>query len=191
MRLFIAIDVSIEVVENLVLLQEDLQPLIKELGGRPKWLEADNIHLTLKFVGDIDPALMFTIRDELRDMGKTHSPFSFDSQGTGCFPNETRPRIVYAGIGSGLDEINVLREEIENRLEEKGITKDSRTFIPHISVGRIKTRNKEVNLSEVIAPYVETDYGTSQIAEVLLFESRLDPSGPIYRIIERVPLIGQ
>ena len=191
MRLFIAIDVSIKVVENLVLLQEDLQPLIKQLGGRPRWVEAENVHLTLKFIGDIDSALMFTIRDELRELGKNHSPFSFFSQGTGCFPNEEKPRIVYAGIKDGLAQINLLREEIENRLEEKGVQKDNRPFKPHVTVGRIKTSRKEISLAEVIAPYTETEYGESKITEVLLFESRLDPSGPTYRIIERVPLTGE
>ena len=190
MRAFIAIDLGISVVNNLALLQEDLDEPIDLSLGVVRWTKPENIHLTLKFLGDIDESLLFNIRDVLRKIGAEHSIFELETKGSGAFPSLTRPRIVYAGTGNGLEPLTALREGIEQGLEELGVARDSRPFQAHTTIGRIKTPRITVDANDFLSPFTDTCFGTSQVKDLVLCESQLKRTGPVYRVIERFALGG-
>ncbi len=188
MRVFIAVDLAIRVVENLILLQEDLNGPIAEREGSVRWTEAANIHLTLKFLGDADPGLVIRLREVLREAACSVSLFDLETTGTGCFPDENRPRVLWAGAGEGLDELNGLRSAVQKATQSLGIADDKRPYQPHVTLGRIKTFDDRIDVSALLAPFKQTSFGRSQIKDLLLMESRLGPKGASYHVIERFPL---
>jgi RNA 2',3'-cyclic 3'-phosphodiesterase len=190
MRVFVAFDLSIRTVENLVLLQEDLQKPLAQLGAKARWIDAANIHLTLKFIGEVERSLVFRIREVLAEVARRHPLFDTDTSGTGCFPSYRTPRIVWAGSGQGAEAVARLQNDIETHLGELGIPADDRTFHPHVTIGRVQTRKTRVDLEPVLTPYRDTVFGSSQVKDFALYESQLNPSGVVYRVIERYPLTG-
>ncbi|MCA9562328.1 MAG: RNA 2',3'-cyclic phosphodiesterase [Myxococcales bacterium] len=187
MRIFVAIDLAIPVVENLVLLQEDLTKPLEDLGAIPKWVPAENIHLTLKFIGEADEGLTYLVRDRVREIATSSSLFELQTLGTGCFPAPSAPRILWAGVGEGADRLSSLRDQIETAFAEIGIANDEREYRPHVTIGRIKTDKSRIDISEILSSYANTPYGTTHIRGLVVYESRLDRSGAIYRVVERCP----
>lgn len=190
MRVFVAFDLSIRTVENLVLLQEDLQKPVAQLGAKARWTDAANIHLTLKFIGEVERSLVFRVREVLGEVARRHPLFDTETVGTGCFPNYRTPRIIWAGSGAGAEVIGRLQADVEGQLGELGIPKEDRPFFPHVTIGRVQTRKNRVDLEPVLTPYRDTAFGSSQVKDIALYESQLNPSGVVYRVIERFPLLG-
>lgn len=188
MRVFIAFDLSIRTVENLVVLQEDLAKPVADAGAKARWTDAANIHLTLKFLGEMERGMVFRVRDVLRLVSRRHVMFDMETVGVGCFPKPTVPRIIWAGTGPGQDHITQLQSSVEAAMAELGIEPERRPFHPHVTIGRIKTRTKRIDLGPVLEPYAETFFGVSQIKELILFQSELKPTGAVYSVIERFPL---
>jgi len=187
MRAFIAVDLSIPVVNNLVLLQEDIDEPIDLCLGVVRWTKPQNIHLTLKFLGEVDDALVYRARDVLRVICETQPIFEFQTKGTGAFPSLERPRILYAGTAVGSDDLAALRERIEQGLEELGVDRDTRPFKAHVTLGRIKTPRIPVDAAEFLTPFTDTVFGTTQVKDLVLYESELRRTGPVYKIVERIP----
>ena len=190
MRVFICFDLSVPTVNNLVLLQEELREPIVELGGKVRWTPPENIHLTLKFLGETDDDMVFQIRSKLRDVAKQHPMVEAETVGTGAFPNAKVPRIIWVGTGTGSDAIITLQQNIETSLETLGIQKDDRSFKPHLTIGRIKTRKQRVNLEPILLPHSDKTFGVSLVKDFALYRSVLHPRGAIYQVIERFPLTG-
>lgn len=190
MRVFVAFDLSIATVENLVLLQEDLHGPISELGAKPRWTSAANIHLTLRFIGALQPELVLRVREELRLVAQRHAMFDTQSTGTGCFPSYDTPRIIWAGTGAGTEGVVQLQSDVEQGLGRLGIPREDRPFKPHVTVGRVRTRARRIDLEPVLTAYRDTHFGSSQIKDFALFESHLNPRGVVYRVLERFPLTG-
>src|SRR5690554_2341427 len=124
-RLFIAVDLSIGVVEKLVVLQEDLQRQFSARLGdglNMRWVDAPNIHLTLKFLGETDEALLPMIGQTLAKLGQPLFPFEVECQGMGAFPDASRPRVLWAGMDTrGGEVLGLLQQAIERDLSELGI----------------------------------------------------------------------
>jgi len=190
MRVFICFDLNVRTVNNLVLLQEDLHKPIVELGGKVRWTPPEDIHLTLKFLGETDDDMVFQIRSKLREVAKQHPMVEAETVGTGAFPNAKIPRIIWVGTGKGADAIVTLQQDIETALEKLGIQKDDRPFKPHVTIGRIKTQKQRVNLESIILPHADKQYGVSLAKDFALYRSVLHPRGAIYQVIERFPLMG-
>lgn len=190
MRVFICFDLNVRTVSNLVLLQEELREPIAEIGGKVRWTLPENIHVTLRFLGETDDDMVFQIRSKLRGVAKTHPMVETESVGTGAFPNAKVPRIIWVGTGKGCDEIITLQEDIETSLEQLGIQKDNRSFKPHVTIGRLKTGKQKVNIEPILLPHTDKQFGVSLVKDFALYRSVLHPRGAIYQVIERFPLIG-
>lgn len=188
MRVFVAFDLAIPVVENLVLLQEDLTAPLRSAGAKPRWPDAANIHLTVRFIGEVDDALVMRIREQLRLVAARTPKLALQTRGTGCFPDARQPRIIWAGAGDGSEAVVALQKDVEEALSAIGVAPDERPFFPHVTVGRVRTPTGRVDAESMLRPYADTDFGTSQIKDIILLESRLGPKGAEYRVIERFPL---
>jgi 2'-5' RNA ligase len=192
-RSFIAIELSEEI-------RKDLKKLIGELKHSEadvKWVEPDNIHLTLKFLGRISAEQIEKIKRLLEGISKEVRPFQISLSNLGAFPKLNYPRVIWIGIEEGKDKLCEINEELEERLEKTGFPKESRKYQPHLTLGRVRsTKNKERLIKQIELLMLETQrscpiYGAKtkmEVAKITLFKSTLTPQGPIYSSLFEVTL---
>jgi len=177
-RLFIAIPVT-----------ADVSPLLADLAelGRPRrTVKPDHLHLTLRFLGDTDEALLPQLKEVLNRIAATESPFTFSFQGLGAFPKPARPSVVWAGVQPAEPCIR-LERSLTTLLTPLGFEKEAREYRPHLTLARVKGR-APAGLFEFLANHVETEFTTMQVAEISLFESTLTPTGAMYKKLASAPL---
>lgn len=190
-RLFVALNLSISVVEGLVRLQEDLTREIDERFGDELWMRPvapQNIHVTLKFLGDTPPALIPRIRQVLRTLCEPLFAFRVECLGVGVFPDAQKPRIVWAGLDEqGAEVLGLLQKNVERDLGAIGVPQEQRPYRPHVTVGRIKAQRRR-SFEELLTRYDGVSFGESVIGDMVLFRSELRSQGPRYEVVERFRL---
>lgn len=184
-RTFIAIEIPDKTKEKIARFQK--LHTAKNLPVR--WININNIHITLKFIGEISESLVERIRKEIFEQPVKHESFELSIQGTGVFPNSVKPRILWAGIESGAKQISEIAADIDCKLNDLGIPKETRSFKPHITIGRFRARNKPENLDMLIAPGA-LESGAFTVEKVALMQSVLKPSGAEYSKLSEFSLNG-
>jgi 2'-5' RNA ligase len=184
-RTFIAIDVNDAVRERLVELQETLA----RGGTDVKWVEPENLHLTLLFLGEVEDKQLHEVCRAVTGACSGHAPFTMTLEKVGCFPNPRRPRILWAGVGTGLQEVVALHDAIEPGLLDLGCyRREERDFTPHLTLGRVKGDKVTFKLSEAIAKNQAWQGGDTAVREVLVMSSTLGSEGPEYAVMARAKL---
>ncbi len=152
------------------------------LGKRVKWVKPTNIHCTLKFLGDLTPLQLDRVSESLDIITKQTNPFNLELARPGIFPHLKRPRILWLGLKGDIERLQLFQDLIENDLADKGFEPETRPFIPHITVGRIKGR---VPAKEKLEFFLKSTISApiSTIDKIQLYQSTLTPSGPIYKIL--------
>lgn len=187
-RLFIAVDLSISVVERLALLQREWAAALRDADVRISWVAPENIHLTLKFLGELGEPLVPMIEQTLATLVRPLFPFEVGCQRVGAFPDPRRPRILWAGLeDKGAEVIGLLRQAIEQDIDRLGIAPDDRPFHPHVTLGRVKSL-EACDMRDLVASLGAYDFGSSFIKDIVLYESILTSSGPEYRVRNRFSL---
>lgn len=182
-RIFIAI--KIEAGMELQRMTTNLKAL---LGNESiKWVDFRNLHLTLVFLGDTDKRRIASLINLLNDKCSGFGEFEFTLAGTGVFRNFRDPRVIWAGINQHKELIR-LSEIIINALMEKGYDFDEKPLRPHITLGRIKSIRDIQNLKKIMEKYCNVELQIVNVKEVILFESILKQTGPIYNPLARFPL---
>ena len=171
LRAFIAIE--IDAFQGLTDFITDL----KRSPTRIKAVEAENLHITLRFLGDIEESKAEELAAALQSL-EQHDTFSFEVKGAGAFPSVRNPKVVWAGIEED-GTLSDVQRKVENICENLGLGRDKRDFSPHLTVGRVKDRNPK-GIRPVIEKYRDTRFGTVQVREIKLKKSVLTPQGPIY-----------
>ena len=184
MRAFIGIDVTEEVRLRLARVQNELA----DAPTKVKWVPASNLHVTMKFLGDIEDDTVEKVQAAMTEAAG-QEPFEFDVHGIGTFPPHGRPRVIWAGVSAGGEDIRKLHGRLEKALRPLGFDPDKR-FTPHVTIGRVKTTRGARQLSEMIAGQPEKTYGTCPGAELVLYKSTLTPAGAEYDQVARQPLGG-
>ncbi len=152
-----------------------------------KWTSPDNIHITLAFLGDTDEKMIKPIISMLNDRCREVSKFELSIRGAGVFKNFHDPRIIWTGIDPS-DELIKLNALIINGLRELDIKLEGRPFNPHLTIGRIKHLNDSENLKNLIVQFQYSEIQLVPVSEVILFESILLQSGPVYKPLTKVNL---
>ncbi|MBM3248293.1 MAG: RNA 2',3'-cyclic phosphodiesterase [Candidatus Omnitrophica bacterium] len=183
-RAFIAIELNNEVQNSLAKIQNE----IKTSGAVVKWVEPKNIHLTLKFLGDIDTDLAAKIKIILEDLVKKHRRFPAVINELGAFPNTRSPRVIWAGIEAGKENAISFANELEDNLSKLGIPKEERAFAPHLTLGRVKSPINRFKLSELLNKNKNISDLNFIADRITFFKSTLTPQGPIYEAIAEVNL---
>ncbi len=183
-RTFIAVEIkNTDVLRKLIEIRDYLLTSNAEL----KPVENENIHLTLRFIGEIPVSLARAICTEISNLKV--EKFQIHVKGIGAFPSPLRPRVVWAGVEEGADKLRELHLLIEEKLKRLGIPREREEFVPHITLARIKgTRNIE-KLIKLLSEVVNVDFGYTVIDEVFVKKSILTPSGPIYSNLCSVKLL--
>jgi 2'-5' RNA ligase len=159
---------------------------LKSLLGneRINWVDPANIHLTLAFLGDTDEEMIKIADLAVRQQCRGSGVFSFNLSGTGVFRNYRDPKVIWAGIEEcrSLARLNNL---ISTALSDAGFKLEERPFKPHITLGRIKSLKDVKALESAVARYSSTFFQEVAVNEVILFESILKPTGPVYKPLGR------
>ncbi len=182
-RIFIALKVEAE---------ESLLKMISTLKSRLsnesiKWTNPDNIHITLSFLGDTEENLIKVIKTMLNEKCKGSGKFELIIRGSGVFKNLSDPRIIWIGIEPS-EKLMRLNGFIMKGLKELGINTEERPFKPHLTIGRIKHLNDKKSLEAVMEKYQDSEIQNTGVNEVILYESILLQSGPVYKPIAKFSL---
>jgi len=187
-RAFVAIELSPEIHKRL---DQVMTQLKQRLPGVPvRWVLATNVHLTLKFLGDVSVANLGLLKDVLLKEAISHRPFEISVGGIGAFPNARRPHVVWIGVEAP-PALGVVQSGIENELARLGYAREDRTFSPHLTLGRVprNTSNQDVHqIAEVLDATKVGFLGAVRVAQVNIFQSVLQPSGAVYTKIFTAPL---
>jgi len=176
MRTFIAVEIDPQVKENL----KRMVHQFKKVSSKVKWVKPTAMHLTLKFLGNVNSTKADQVIKIMDKITQKYPPFDLFCSGIGTFPLKTRkPKIIWAGIkeSSTLKDIYL---EIENELERIGFSKEKRSFHPHLTLGRVKKKAAVQNLLPELKKNEKMDFGKSKIKGVILFKSTLSPQGAVY-----------
>lgn len=185
-RSFVAINLPSQVKERIDLVQKEWGAL----GPRVRWVAPENVHITLKFLGDVAEERVASIGDALGRVAAQVPPFDFTVTLFGVFPDLRYPRIVWLGIGEGADRVAALQLAVEAEMERLGLAPEKRAFRPHVTVGRMKSPRGRSILAELLQTDTRIDEQV-EVSEIFLMKSQLRPTGPIYSILRTVGLEGE
>jgi RNA 2',3'-cyclic 3'-phosphodiesterase len=156
-----------------------------------KWVEAHNLHLTLKFLGDVHERVILDVCRAVERGARQVEPFPLEVRGAGAFPNAARPRTVWLGAREGADQMVVLHDRIEEPLAELGYREEHRRFQVHTTIGRVRGAGPGIaELGERLRQQADFLAGRMTVDRVTVFSSTLTPDGPIYDVIGTARLGG-
>jgi RNA 2',3'-cyclic 3'-phosphodiesterase len=187
-RSFIAIELTQEVKQALAGLQSKLKAAS---NPQVRWVDSGSIHLTLKFLGDIDSSSTGKIAETLAEATGGTRPFNIAVSGLGVFPNAMRVQVVWVGLTGELDKLNQLQKRIEDGLVPLGFKAEGRTFTPHLTIARVRdftSPDARKQLGQLIAKTVFDVKYTIKVNAVHLIKSQLTREGPIYTKISTIEL---
>jgi RNA 2',3'-cyclic 3'-phosphodiesterase len=183
-RTFIAVPLAPDIRRRALEVIYQLQPV----AGDVKWVEPDNMHWTLQFLGNVDDLETPAICDAIAEAVSDVEPFELIVEGVGAFPSADRPRTLWLGAGRGSNEMSTLQSAIELALEPFGFRGEKRRYRPHVTLGRAGRGDSPQELAELLATFADFSAGTMLIDEVTIFASLLTRQGPEYRVLAHASL---
>ena len=194
MRLFVALPLPEKIKQRLGIVVEKLRA---ECEGIPiKWVAPENIHLTLKFLGETEQLLVTKIGAEMKSVAADFPSFSCKLREIGGFPNLRKPRVLWTGIGpdSETNRLAELASTVDNRMHKLGFGMENRPFKSHLTIGRVRNRQNRLdgdqmpdNLREIVKDVLESSH-EFRLTKIILFKSTLSSSGPVYEALESADL---
>src|SRR2546425_7521011 len=181
-RSFISFDLEDEKILSRV---ESITLSLLSLGGDLKPVERENIHLTMKFLGNVSASRLEEIKSSLTQV--SFPPFSLDIKGAGAFPSLKRMNVIWVGVGECWSQVELIFEQTEKLLHQLGFSREVRAFSPHITVARVKSGRKRDEIAAFLGHLIDESFGTFNVQSVRLKQSILSPSGPKYSTLFEVP----
>ena len=157
---------------------------MKSLGGDLKPVEQENIHLTLKFLGNVTQAKLNDVKKVLSEV--KFKPFLLEIKGAGAFPSLKRMSVIWVGIGEGWTQVQQIFEQTERLLHAQGFSRETRSFSPHITIARVRSSRKMDEIATFLGHLSEESFGSFNAVHVRLKQSVLSPSGPTYSTLIEV-----
>ncbi len=182
-RSFIAFDLSDEkILENI----SSVQKKLNEAGADLRLVKPQNIHITLRFLGEVPAEIIKNVTEE---MEYVEAPsFEVALRGVGTFPSIKYPRVIWVGIEKGSNELKEIHSQLEPRLRKIGLIPDKKGFSPHLTIARVRSGRNRNELVNILNELKEYDFGVIQAEFLRLKRSTLKPDGPIYSIIHEIKL---
>jgi 2'-5' RNA ligase len=178
-RSFIAFDIDSE---SVLKRMTEVQTMLTKTGADLKLVEPKNIHMTLRFLGNITPSTVEKIFEEMKKVQFT--PFDVRLHGVGAFPNPRYPRVVWAGITQGADQLRSIFEQLEPKLLGLGFAPDPKGFSPHLTIARVRSGRNRVELAKCLSENENCEFGVIDAKCLKLKRSDLTPRGPIYSTLK-------
>ena len=183
-RSFIAIDLPEETRKTLAVLQEKL----KQSRARMRWVRANSVHLTLKFLGNIHPDQVEDIAAVTAQVVRSEPPLTLRAAGLGAFPSQRNPRVIWVGIEGEVKRLAHIQTRLENDLVVLGFPHERRGFRAHLTLGRVKDKRDCQALIAAMAELKIPEFDSFDVTEIILYKSDLRPTGAIYTKLHRMPL---
>lgn len=184
MRTFIAIDLDKEIKDKLSSFLLELDKVSKKI----KWARKEGMHLTLKFLGEIEEKMIPEVESLLKGISSKCPSFVLRLKGTGTFPEGSKnPRVIWVGIEESQD-LKAIQAQLEEELEKTGFPREKREFHPHLTLGRIKPHSYLGGIFSLLESNKESDFGEMKVKKIAFFQSILKPTGAEYRILSEFDL---
>ena len=180
-RSFIAVPMPAETVEKLMAVQTQLRPAARNV----KWVSADSLHVTLKFLGVVEPARLHQTWESVQEALAETKRFTLLVRGVGAFPSRTRVRVIWAGIEQGTGALAEMTHSIEGTCQQHGFEPESRPFQAHITMGRVREPVVNQELAQKMEEFAQEQFGEVNVDRVLLMKSELTPKGAHYTVLEQ------
>ncbi len=190
LRAFIAIQLSAELKRQIAQLQAQLKREALEPPGMG-WVRPEAIHLTLKFLGETEEALVPKLRSVLEAAVCSVRPFTLQARGLGAFPTARRPHVLWIGLHGdphAVEALGKMQSEVEQGAAELGFAVEHRTFSPHLTLARVKDRRAGPACEKMLSSREHVAVGIIEVRSVELIRSELNPKGSIYTTLVEVPL---
>jgi len=178
MRLFVALEIPSDVRENLAALLRSL----RAVSPQTCWVRPENLHVTLKFIGEVPETRLADIRGALASV-RSEQSVALDFRGLGFFPNEKHPRVFWAGIEAS-SNLKTLAADVDGATEKLGIPRERHPFSPHLTLARFEPPRLPEKLRAAIQENSDRDFGSLRTSQFHLIESKLKPCGAEYTTLE-------
>jgi 2'-5' RNA ligase len=181
-RTFVALGLDQAIRDRTVALQDTLA----QTGAEVKWVEPENLHVTLLFLGEVDEREVLDVCRAVGDCASARAPFALSVEKTGSFPNPRRPRTLWVGVGEGTQEVVALHDALESVLLDLGCyRREDRQYTPHITLGRVRSEQPNQKLVAALAKHSGWQGGRMVVREVQVLSSELHSEGPVYTVLSR------
>jgi 2'-5' RNA ligase len=175
-RTFIGIKLS----DNLITIISDLQSEMKRINIIAKWVEPENFHISLKFLGNITFKQVEDLKRLLQEIVKNFHPFEIHYKGIGVFPEKGTPRVLWVGCGGDTEMLADLAKEVDKACKKIGVQEETREYTAHLTIARIKTPENIDKLKQKIKELQDRFFGKQIVNRITFFKSQLTPEGSIY-----------
>jgi len=187
MRAFLGLSLPEEIRESLHRLQRDLS----ESQADVKWVEAGNLHVTLKFLDEITEEQRRDVEALLTRLASKESVFTLGVEEVGAFPSMSAPRVVWVGLSEGRDTVARIAQRIEEEGCAIGLRREERPFAAHLTLGRVRSSRRRQELTQRLQRVTWKPPAPWFVTSVTLYQSLLSSSGPTYHVLVEVPLRSQ
>jgi len=186
MRCFVAIELSDAIRRSLSAMQRRHAALDRVI----RWTRPEQIHLTLKFLGEVRETDMPAVCETMAAMAARFAPIEFAVRRAGCFPPGGSARIFWAGLDEPTGRLGRLRDALEAAYADMGFPRENRAFKPHLTIGRVRDPRGSREIRAAVAAEAGFEGGRQTASEIVLFESILAPQGATYVALARASLTG-
>ncbi len=183
--------VAISLPENIKNHIRAVQAEFKNQGLKMRWVRPENIHITLKFLGDIKKSDIENIEMAMENGARGISPLKLMVKGAGVFPGLRRPRVLWAGLKGDTGHLLNFWKELDKNLDKAGFPSENRPFKAHLTIARIKQAIDTGKLVEMMEKFAQSESEAFIAGKITLYQSRLKPSGPVYTKLKEVSLAGK
>jgi 2'-5' RNA ligase len=152
------------------------------------WVRAENLHVTLRFLGSLEPAALAEVQEAVTTAAAGIAPFTVTLGGLGGFPSARAPRVVWAGVVAGHEGLEALHAALETALAARGIPGEGRAFHPHVTLARARDPRGAGSLGSALGP--GPGFGKVRVTALHLMRSELDRRGARYSVLAEAPLAG-
>ena len=181
-RSFISIDLEDQLILSRI---ASILSSLQSLGGDLKPVERENIHLTLKFLGNVSATRLGEVKSSLQQV--SFASFTAEVKGAGAFPNLNHMNVIWVGVNEGWSQVEQIYEQVEKLLSGLGFRRENRPFSPHITIARVRSSRKRDEIANFLRRLTEESFGTITIDKVRLKQSILSSSGPKYSTLLEIP----
>jgi len=182
MRCFIAIDIDDKIRKAIADLQKQIASKVSVKQGDLKWVEPNNIHLTLKFLGEISDKQLEEVKEITNTVAQAHQKFNLEIESVGSFGGRSA-KIVWVGAGNGTEALLALQKDLDDLLAQSGYPREEREFSAHLTLCRVNHPIAGLKMGEAIAQFSHLKLGSIAAESLCVYQSQLTPAGPTYTLL--------